>query len=141
MSREREEFVALAAAEGVPVGVAQRLMAAARTLHRIAELECSSEEADRDRVPCPKQKAKTDAGCLCRDFGDYHDAAGRHGAVPRIAVQGYRLERRVEVLLQPYGAQPIFQGDPRGPALILKVPSGKTDDWEGRGICVPQSGR
>ena len=29
-------------------------------------------------------------------------------------------------------------GDPRGPALLLTVPSGRVNDWGRRGIIVPQ---
>jgi len=32
---------------------------------------------------------------------------------------------------------PIFQGDPRGACVKLKVPSGKTDDMGREGMCVP----
>lgn len=32
---------------------------------------------------------------------------------------------------------PIFNGDPRGACTKLRVPSGRTDDWGGEGVCVP----
>jgi hypothetical protein len=44
--RDREEFVAIMAQEGLPLHVARQLMRAGATLHRLAELECSSETAD-----------------------------------------------------------------------------------------------
>jgi hypothetical protein len=35
------------------------------------------------------------------------------------------------------GFAPVFQGDPRGCCVKLKVPSGYTDDWGQTGLCVP----
>jgi hypothetical protein len=48
-------------------------------------------------------------------------------------------ERRIIELCKRLGPgfEPIFQGDPRGATVKLKVPSGKTDDWGATGICVP----
>lgn len=34
--------------------------------------------------------------------------------------------------------KPVFSGDPRGATVKLVLPSGKTNDWGGTGICVPQ---
>ncbi len=31
----------------------------------------------------------------------------------------------------------VFDGDPRGTTVKVRVPSGKTDDWGQTGICVP----
>ena len=50
--RERDEFMAIMATEGVSVDAARALIQAGAALHRIAELASSSEAADRDRVPC-----------------------------------------------------------------------------------------
>ena len=177
--RDRDEFIAIATKEGIPVDVARKLLRYAATLHRLAELECSSEAADRDRVPCPRRDkpawviqheeggqwvtaaetvsdpmrwfhsnlpafsmnhAITCEGwrvepvpCLCRDYGSYDGA--NHGTVPRYAVQTANIERNVRALCSSLpGVIPIFQSDPRGAVLKLRVPSGATDDW---GICVP----
>ena len=179
--RDRDEFIALMAQEGVSVDDARKLLRYAATLHRLAELECSSEAADRDRVPCPRANkpawaiqheeggqwttiektvadpmrwfhsnlpaysmdhAVTCEGwrvevipCLCRDYGSYD---GDHGTVPRIAVQEDRTQRRVNALCANLpGIIPVFQGDPRGAVLKLRVPSGKTNDGGRTGICVP----
>ena len=35
------------------------------------------------------------------------------------------------------GFKAVFQGDPRGAAIKIVVPSGKTNDWGQEGICVP----
>jgi hypothetical protein len=50
-----------------------------------------------------------------------------------------QIEDRVTQLCKELGAVPDFQGDPRGHTIKLVVPSGKTDDWGGTGICVPTS--
>ena len=139
--RDRDEFMAIMAIEGVPVDAARALMRAGATLHRIAELACNSEAADRDRVACPGG-AET---CLCREYGSYEDqprssssvGEGRHGTVPRYMVQESRIEARVEALCQRHGLTPIFDGDPRGAVLKLKVPSGRTNDGGREGVCVP----
>lgn len=134
--RERDEFIAKITAEGVSVDDARRLMRYAATLQRIAELQCSSEAADRDRVKCPGDYKDQPGGCLCRDYGS-HQGGDTHGDIPRVNVQEYRVERRVEALCAPYGIKPVFQGDPRGAVVKLRVPSGKTDDWGQTGLCVP----
>jgi hypothetical protein len=36
------------------------------------------------------------------------------------------------------GCAPIFSGDPRGCTVKLRLPSGRTDDFGGTGVCVPQ---
>lgn len=51
--RERDEFIDRMTREGLPLQVTVQLLRAATTLQRYAELSCSSEAADRDRVPCP----------------------------------------------------------------------------------------
>ena len=139
--RDRDEFMAIMATEGVPVDAARALIHFGAALHRIAELACNSEAADRDRVACPGG-AET---CLCRDYGSYEDqprssssvGEGRHGTVPRYAAHEARFEARVRALCQRHGLTPIFDGDPRGAVLKLKVPSGRTNDGGREGVCVP----
>lgn len=65
-SKDREEFIAKVAKEGLPVHVIRTILAKANTLQRIAELSCSSETVDRDRVPCPG--IKDTSKCIC-DYG------------------------------------------------------------------------
>lgn len=48
-----------------------------------------------------------------------------------------RKEKAVAALLQPFGIDVEFQRDPRGAAIKLKLPSGRTNDWGGEGYCVP----
>ncbi len=136
--KDREEFIALMAKEGVSIEVSRAFLRAGATLHRLAELECSSEAADRDRVRCPGDAGIGSEGgrCLCRDYGSYRDTPGDigHGTVPRIAVQEARITARVEKLAAKHGLGLISGGDPRGAVLIVKVPSGRSNDWGGRGL-------
>src|SRR3990167_11012480 len=102
--RDRDEFMAIMATEGVPVDAARALIHFGAALHRIAELACSSEAADRDRVPCP---GGTET-CLCRDYGSFEQATwpevvSGHGTVPRYAVHEARLEARVRALCRRHG--------------------------------------
>lgn len=128
--RDRDEFISIMTQEGVPLEVARALLRAEATLHRIAELQCSSEAADQDRVPCPGGEDS----CLCRDYGNYVEG---HGTVPRINVQEDKVQRRILRLANEHGISLHFNGDPRGPAVLVAVPSGRTNDWRKRGICVP----
>lgn len=148
-SRDRDTFVALMATEGVPVAVARELMRHATTLHRLAELECGSEEAYNDRLPCPRSpewRGVEGLPCLCdyepRRIAAQHDRAKGvqrdrtlHVPVPRYAVRMELTQRKVERLLGPFGVAATFNGDPRGAPIVLKVPSGKGNSFEG--ICVP----
>lgn len=124
--KEREEFVAIMAREvpSMRLDDVRRLLRASKTLTRLAELECSSEAADRDRVRCPS--AGTDAvDCLCRDYGAFDDNATQpHGHIPRHVVQSAAVEARVSRLCAAHNVEPKFAGDPRGCVLKLRVPSG-----------------
>lgn len=132
MLKERDEFMHTMALEGVPVDVCRKVLRHAATHHRCAYMECSSEWADRDRVPCPG--IKREGGCIC----DYAYAKeGKHEDVPRVAVQAQRAEHAIVKALAPHKVTPVFSGDPRGATVKLKVPSGRTDDWGQVGICVP----
>ena len=87
-------------------------------MQRYAELSCSSEAADRDRVPCPHVRNPKDA-CLCD--GTTVIGVGTeytHTDVSRIAVLDWRTEVRAEKALPP-GWTLDTQGDPRG--YVLRV--------------------
>ena len=56
--REREEFIARVTREGLALSAAHSLLRQATTINRLAELACSSEAADRDRVMCPAEKQR-----------------------------------------------------------------------------------
>ena len=126
-TKEREEFIVLMHNEGMSLPAARTIMRNAATIQRCAELACSSEAADRDRIPCPG--VKDEDRCLCDKYA--------HESIPRIALAEYRAQKRIEAACKPYGVNPDFSGDPRGACVKLKVPSGKTNDWGHEGICVP----
>lgn len=142
---DRETFIMRMTLEKLPLDVTLALLRAATTLQRYAELACSSEAADNDRVPCPastmfsKQSRRhpeqvrvvgrrATGPCVCDRPNDGHET------VPRITVQADRLERRLAALLvnlpRQYREPEILpqwaintQGDPRGYVLSVIPPS------------------
>ena len=112
---ERDSFIARMAREGLSLDATLVLLRCATSMQRYAELVCSSEAADRDRVPCPQARNAKDA-CLC----DY--TSDEHHDVPRIAVLDWRTEVRAEKVL-PAGWTLDTQGDPRGYVLRVIPPS------------------
>lgn len=119
---EREQFIDRMSREGLPLRVTLLLLREATGLNRRAELACSSEWADRDRVPCPAYRhstntAKRKGPCLCD--GEHQDGSK---VVTRIAVQDWLAEQRIEKAL-PDGWTMQTQGDPRGYVLRIIPPS------------------
>lgn len=125
-TREREEFIARVTREGLSLAAARTLLRCATTINRLAELACSSEAADRDRVPCPEAAwdPRTHKGrkgivaggpCLCDFDGEHHD-------VPRIRVQDWNAEQRA-IHAVPVGWRIVTEGDPRGYTLRVIPPS------------------
>ena len=135
-AREREEFIARICSEGLPFGNAQLLLRYATTINRLAELACSSEAADRDRIPCPAARTytktvrgelrtlprKPSGPCLCDDYPVGSHAAGQHFTIPRITLQDYQSEQRAKKAV-PAGWTVITEGDPRGYTLRVVPPS------------------
>ena len=127
---EREEFIVRMTREGLDFAAIQTLLRCATTINRLAELACSSEAADRDRVPCPAATVHLSNGrkvlhapgvvgagpCLC-DLSD-----GQHTDIPRITLQDYRTEQRA-IKAVPAGWTINTQGDPRGWCLRVIPPS------------------
>lgn len=112
---ERDHFIGLMVREGLSVTAAQKLLRCATSMQRYAELACSSEAADRDRVPCPASR-KPEAPCLC----DLYE--GQHQDIPRITLQDHQAEQRAAKVL-PDGWELDTQGDPRGYVLRVIPPS------------------
>jgi len=121
---ERDQFVVAMTREGLPLDTIYMLLRCATTLNRLAELACSSEAADRDRIPCPEAAwdARTHKGrkaetgpCLCDFDGEHHD-------IPRIRLQDYRTEQRA-IAAVPSSWTVITEGDPRGYTLKIIPPS------------------
>jgi hypothetical protein len=129
--RERDAFIARMSSEGLPLDVITKLLAAATTLNRYVKLACSSESADRDRVPCPRgdrhgrmtslaRKGSTE--CLC-DY-DHSNPDAPHQTVPRFRVREANVERRIKRVTELVPGWSVrFQGDPRGYVLRVIPPS------------------
>ena len=92
---DRENFIVTMQAEGMSPAIAGRILNYARTLHCIAELECSSEAAARDRVPCPATVSYKKYECCC-NFG--YQTPGEHSDVPRVSARSKRVEYAVRQL-------------------------------------------
>lgn len=106
--------------EGLPLDVTRLLLREATGINRRAELACSSEAADRDRVPCPMNSAKPNSKvgpCLCD--GDH---SNDRKAITRISLQDWWSERRIRKAM-PEGWQFRTDGDPRGYTLRVIPPS------------------
>ncbi len=129
--RERGECIALLTKHGLPYPAIETLLRAATTINRLAELACSSEAADRDRIRCPRSIMHHTIGrplnptakqleqypCLCD--GDHSDD---RQAIPRIRLQDYRAEQRA-IKAVPAGWRVITSGDPRGYTLRVIPPA------------------
>jgi len=81
----------------------------------------------------------------CNGPGDYitnrmpYPAAGK--AIDRwqksMEKKSTQAEARVRKICEKHNLTPVFNGDPRGCVLMVKLPSGKTNDWNREGYCVP----
>lgn len=120
-THDRDAFIATMTREGLPLDAITALLRCATTIHRLAELACSSEAADRDRIPCPATNAPRSSRvpCLC-DVGRWADTP--HESIPRITLQDWQAERRAARAV-PDGWRVITQGDPRGYTLRVIPPS------------------
>lgn len=137
---EREQFIVRATQEGLPYWAAVKLLRIATTIHRLAELACSSEAADRDRIRCPAQhvdarsirRVVRGVPCLC------DRPNGQHEDIPRIRLQDWRAEQRaIQVLAEVNVKTGLYKGnetqgalwslvtdgDPRGYTLRIIPPS------------------
>jgi len=65
------------------------------------------------------------------------EKACNQGLTPRETGRQYRLKHKIKKLCRRFKVEPVFQDDPRGAVVKLKVPSGATDDMGRTGICVP----
>jgi hypothetical protein len=130
--KERDQFIVRMTTEGLPLDITQSLLRAATTLQRLAELSCSSEAADRDRINCPRKTAeklhystkRIEASVkLARRFPCLCDRPTEgHETIPRIRLQEHRIEERLKATM-PEGWMVDFQGDPRGYVLRVIPPS------------------
>lgn len=143
-AKEREDFLLTMQAEGMHPEIARRIIRHANTIQRLAALACSSEAADRDQARCPYKPGDT-GRCLCR----------AQRLIEELCKTATCFQSTCECVDPPHGPNepccrqcypycchwrrfaPIFDGDPRGACVKLKVPSGRTDDGGRTGICVP----
>jgi hypothetical protein len=121
--KDREDFISIMSAEGVPLQVSRQLLRAGATLHRLAVAQCNGDyPADGGfgkwaTKPCERCELHWAASVLKGSF-----------------CPDCRTEDRVKALCAKHGLEAITGGDPRGAVLIIKVPSGRTNDWGSRGI-------
>jgi hypothetical protein len=123
---ERDQFIATVSREGMPLTAASQLLRIATTINRLAELACSSEAADRDRIPCPaspldlRGRARRPSGpCICDGHNDTHED------IARIRLQDWQAEQRAKRIVAALGAgwAVLTSGDPRGYTLRVVPPS------------------
>ena len=100
MQKEREEFIAIMVAEGVPLDVCRRVIWKSNVVQRLAAKFCNVE------LTLADERANAEA------------------------------QNAIVEMLKPYNVVPVFSGDPRGACVKLKVPSGRTNDCGGVGVCV-----
>lgn len=166
-TRERDEFISRATAEGLSLETCRKLLRYATTLQRLQEAQCNGDwpyNGDRDRpainewagdlvrikwdkryTTCPRCEASGVAVSAMR----YRSTVGeegfeRAGRVPKICPD-CRTQELVEALFSTeYGitmpeVKAIFQGDPRGAVLRLATPHypWSDDGSKGRGLYVP----
>lgn len=121
---ERDQFIARMTQEGLDLYAIHALLRCATTLQRLAELACSSEAADRDRIPCPGVRNTLEHPnkypCICD--GSSSTDYGVHENIPRIRLQDWRAEQRA-IAAVPAGWEVQTQGDPRGYTLRVIPPS------------------
>jgi hypothetical protein len=139
--RDRDEFISIMAQEHVPVDVARALLRAGASLHRLSEWECNGYgwEDHWKRRPCPNAADLGSTDCdLCGRVAANPGAT--HYEVTRGTLHLIRETKRLEALVRrhcaKHGLEPVFGGDPRGAVLLVKVPSGRTNDWGQRGVVV-----
>ena len=111
---ERDQFIATLSRYNCPLSTIHAWLRQATTLQRLAELSCSSEAADRDRIPCPATKG---GPCLC----DQYEGEGQHERIPRIYLFAYQCEQRA-IKASPDGWRVLTHGDPRGHVLRVIPP-------------------
>lgn len=149
--RERDEFIAIMAKEGVLEETARRIMRAATTLHRLAEDDCNGVPEchgyPRRHLCYPQGHPKSTRETYCGEsFVTAENVPAKvltTGKISRTtcpSCKATRLEQSLLKYVNERGLSAVFSGDPRGAVVKLAVPSGKTNDWGQVGICVPTRG-
>ncbi len=127
--RERGECIAQLTKHGLPYPVIETLLRCATSINRYAELACSSEAADRDRIKCPAWHPiagkSANAVCLCEWPGwQARGEQQHHTTIPRITLQDWRAEQRaIKAIAGIPGWAIVTSGDPRGYTLRVVPPA------------------
>lgn len=142
LPRERAAFIIAMEREGMPERISRLIMRHATTVQRLAVAECNGD--DTGFTMCPNW------GLPMSHQGDFCPLCeGRnlaHGRVRKSLAGMVRAERRIALLCaqagerrigKPLAFVPVFSGDPRGACVKIRVPSGRSDSWDGDGMCVP----
>ena len=127
--RERGECIAQLTKHGLPYPVIETLLRCATSINRYAELACSSEAADRDRIPCPAMsrpallRAQRGLSFYAARFPCLCDVSnGGHTWIPRITLRDCRVKQRAFKAV-PDCWRILTEGDPRGYTLRVIPPS------------------
>jgi hypothetical protein len=123
LPRQRLAFVLAMGREGMDERTARLILRHSATVQRLAVDACN-----RELTPRETQRALQARDRIAALIG--------RTECQRVAA------RAVEMgwLVASPGFAVVFNGDPRGACVKIKVPSGRTDDWGGVGICVPTRG-
>ena len=144
-NKERDEFLTIAEAEGLPESIARKLMRYATTLQRLAEAECNGDDWRDERgprhyvnisEPGPMQTKCGESLVTPENVPAKVRSSKRWSAVTCSTCRSMRLEEIARRAV-PAGFEVLTQGDPRGAFLKITVPSGRTNDWGRVGVCVP----
>lgn len=128
----RKEFRKAMKAEGLDIKAINLILNLADTYQRLAVEECNVPGV---QVKCPNAKQ---AGTFCRlcEAHANNPADLKHETVRASTVYMDRIERKISANL-PKGFAGVFNGDPRGSTVKIKVPSGRSNGWSNEGMCVP----
>lgn len=119
----------------------EALMRYAATLQRLAEDDCNiaADETGQQKRDRKKLRIANRVLALCQDIKGSpikHQLAEDDAPVCRFCgLEWLPGHECTEVEDAP--CVPLFQNDPRGAVLKIRVPDGFTDDWGREGICVP----
>lgn len=75
---------------------------------------------------------------LSKRHARFQEASCNYGLTAAEEAAERRCEDAIWRVCRGLGCELVFSGDPRGCTVRLRVPSGRTDDFAGTGVCVPQ---
>lgn len=101
----------------------QRLMRYGATHARIATDQCNGPDYDRCRNDAERLR-------VSQRWQEYQD---------KLPAKLEHIRAAIRKICQSFGADVVFQGDPRGCTVKIVVPDGYTNDFGREGICVPTS--